>query len=349
VPDVRVRYFRYPVFPIATRPFNGPICARYLEPLLQESRPDVILNYRIYPEGYAAVALGRKLGVPTIVTATGSDLNRIPDPITRTMTRSTLRGATVVATVSEHLRGQALRMGVDPLRALTIHNGCDNDIFCCASRDDARRRLGIPKGQELILFVGRIDVQKGVTELVESCLALAEERPRLQLILVGEGPAKDQIEMVAAHSAYAEKVKIIPPCSTADVAQWMTAADVFTLPSYAEGCPNAVVEALNCGRPVVATNVGGIPELVDENNGVLVNARDPADLRQGLEKALSRKWNAEDISRASQRSWARVAEETYQTCQWAIESSTQAEIGGNVQPSLRQRCDSSVGLAGKRE
>jgi glycosyltransferase involved in cell wall biosynthesis len=109
----------------------------------------------------------------------------------------------------------------------------------------------------------------------------------------------------------------------------MVAANLVTLPSYSEGHPNVLVEALACGRPVVATHVGGIPEVVDASNGVLIRARDSADLARGLETALQRDWDETALSGRFSRSWRRVAEETLEQC---VEA---AAMTGSQIPSRR--------------
>jgi len=89
----------------------------------------------------------------------------------------------------------------------------------------------------------------------------------------------------------------------------MAAADLVTLPSYMEGCPNVVLEALACGRPVVATNVGGIPEIMSDQCGHLVPPRDPGALALALAAVLDRTWDAAAISAQGSRSWSAVADE----------------------------------------
>jgi len=89
----------------------------------------------------------------------------------------------------------------------------------------------------------------------------------------------------------------------------MAAADLVTLPSYMEGCPNVVLEALACGRPVVATNVGGIPEILSEECGRLVPPRDARSLAMALAEVLDCSWDAAAISAHGSRSWNTVASE----------------------------------------
>src|SRR5437016_2324508 len=107
-PDVRAHYIEYPALPIVSRPLNGFISARRLLPHVKQFAPDLILNYGVYPEGYAAVTLAGKLGVPVVLGAIGSDINRIPDAITRRLTRTALSQASFTLTVSEHLRTNAI-------------------------------------------------------------------------------------------------------------------------------------------------------------------------------------------------------------------------------------------------
>jgi teichuronic acid biosynthesis glycosyltransferase TuaC len=89
----------------------------------------------------------------------------------------------------------------------------------------------------------------------------------------------------------------------------MAVADLITLPSYMEGCPNVVMEALACGRPVVAASVGGIPELLNDECGLLVPPRDSRALAGGLVSVLDRSWDSKSISARMSRSWDTVAGE----------------------------------------
>jgi teichuronic acid biosynthesis glycosyltransferase TuaC len=93
-----------------------------------------------------------------------------------------------------------------------------------------------------------------------------------------------------------DRILFVGACSSQEVAQWLAAANVFALPSYAEGCPKVVIEALSCGRPVIATNVGGIPELLSEKSGILIRPKDSRCLASAIETAMDRKWDEQLIS-----------------------------------------------------
>jgi glycosyltransferase involved in cell wall biosynthesis len=127
--------------------------------------------------------------------------------------------------------------------------------------------------------------------------------------MVGEGPDRPQIMQAIESANAADYIHALPPCQPDDVAVWMAAADVVTLPSYMEGCPNVVLEALACGRPVVATRVGGIPEIMSDACGRLIPPRDVNALAQALNATLSAEWDAASISAHWSRSWTTVAQE----------------------------------------
>jgi glycosyltransferase involved in cell wall biosynthesis len=143
--------------------------------------------------------------------------------------------------------------------------------------------------------------------LVEAASSLHPQRTNLHVYLVGEGPDRPLIESAIRAKNATSYIHALPACAFDDVAVWMAAADLVTLPSYMEGCPNVVLEALACGRPVVATNVGGIPEIMSDECGRLVPPREPVALAQALASVLGTAWDAVAISARGSRSWSTVA------------------------------------------
>ena len=308
-PDVKTSYYDYPALPLVSRPINGWMAARTLLPAVRSFAPDLLFSCFLYPDGYAALKIGKALSVPVVVMSIGSDINRIGDPISGLHTRRVLREADFLVTVSGDLRLKAVAMGAPPETTRAVINGCDLSVFYVRDRLEARQKLRIDQAEEAVIYMGRMDVKKGLRELVEAAISLRRERPNLHVYLVGEGPDKLLIEStIQAHNA-ASYIRILPGCAFDDVAIWMAAADLVTLPSYMEGCPNVVLEALACGRPVVATNVGGIPEIMSEECGRLIPPRDPAALAQALASVLDTTWNASAISARGSRSWNAVAAE----------------------------------------
>lgn len=317
LPDCDVRYVEYPALPLLTRPFNGWLCARTLHAPLREFAPDVVLSYWLYPDGFGAMHAARRAGLPLVVGARGSDL-RVRDAVSRRLTWPVLHAAKRILVVSEDLGRVAARdYDADPARIRAIPNGCDATIFHPRDRSEARAALGIDADAELVVYVGRLVPEKGLRELLDAMATLAPQRPELQLALVGEGPMRAELDAkVAADPTL--RVHLPGAQGPHEVARWMAASDLVTLPSYSEGHPNVLVEALACGRPVVATPVGGIPEVVDADCGLLVAARDPVALAAGLRDALERQWDDGALSRRFSRGWDAVAADTLLACEEAL-------------------------------
>lgn len=318
LPNMQVLYINYPAIPLLTRFLNGRTAARYLWPHLHADPPDLILAYWIYPEGEGAIRVGAALDVPVIVQALGSDLKLIPDPFTAHGVRNTLQQASFVLTVSDDLRRRAIMLGAAPDKVRTVLNGCDPTVFRVGDRAEARARLDVPSSRRLVIYVGRLDPIKGVGDLLEATARLLPSQPELQVVCIGTGVSESRLRARAARPDLAAHVRFVGQCEPGEVARWLAAADLLCLPSHSEGCPNVVVEALACGRPVVATTVGGIPELVDDSCAVLTAPGTPAALAEALATALGRRWDERGIAARSRRSWEDVGRETHEVCQAVI-------------------------------
>lgn len=328
-PGVKVRYIEYPALPVLTRPISNNICAHYLRPVLKKAAADLILAYWLYPEGYVALSIGEELGIPVVLGARGSDLLQISDRVILRKVKRALRRASFVLTVSDGMRRRALEFGVAPECVRTIHNGCDASLFKPADRAAARAERGVPPDAQLVLFVGRLIPLKGHQELFEALARLVPSHPRLELALIGEGLMEGALRARAARPDLAGHVRFLGVRPAAEVARWLAAANLFCLPSHSEGCPNVVLEALSCGRPIVASRVGGVPELVDPSCAILVPPRDSEQLAQALAQALRHPWDEAAIAARFSRGWKQVAQETYQVCLQVLEKSGCGQDAGS--------------------
>jgi glycosyltransferase involved in cell wall biosynthesis len=309
LPDVKVGYYDYPVLPLVSRPFNGWMAARALLPHIRSFAPDLIFSYFLYPDGFAALKIGKTLGIPVVAMGVGSDVHNIRDRFSAMHTRTVLREADFLVAISDDLRKRMVAMGAPSEKTRTILSGCDISVFRPNDRLEARRKLHIDPGVEAVIYIGRMDVRKGLRELVEAAVSLHPLRPDLHVYMIGEGPDRPLIEGAIQASNAAGYIHALPGCAFDDVAVWMAASSLVTLPSYMEGYPNVVVEALASGRPVVATNVGGIPEILSDEYGGLVPPRDSSRLAQALASVLDKTWDANAISAHGSRSWETVAAE----------------------------------------
>jgi glycosyltransferase involved in cell wall biosynthesis len=265
---------------------------------------DVLLATWAYPDGCATALVARRLGKPCVVKVHGSDINVIAKkPVARALLARTLPHADAVITVSRPM-GQALSaLGVSPSRLHLVPNGIDASLFG-ESRDRraARRALGLPEAARIILFVGRLEPQKGVLDLLEAFEHVQRVRGDAVLALVGDGVSRAEVEAARGRL----RGRVIAPGARphAEVAKWMVACDLVTLPSHSEGTPNVLLEGFASGRPAVATTVGGIPDLLaDPRCGILVPPTDAPALAEALVRALERTWNEDDVRACGPWSW----------------------------------------------
>jgi glycosyltransferase involved in cell wall biosynthesis len=313
--DCDVDYVPYAALPGLTRPLNGWLCGRAIRASLARFKPDVVLAYWLYPDAYGAMLAARHASLPLVAGARGSDI-RVRDFISKRLTGKVVRHASRLLVVSEDLGRLAVQdYGADAARVRVIPNGCDAATFHLGDRTSARHSLGVSQDAELVVYAGRLVPEKGLRELLEAMQLIVAQRPQLQLVLIGSGPMQDELRTLTAENGCVRLTGALPPET---VAQWMVAADLITLPSYSEGHPNVLVEALACGRPVVATAVGGIPEVVDAACGVLIPPRDGAALATALTQVLEREWDEAALSRRFSRAWSSVAQETLQQCAEAL-------------------------------
>ena len=245
--------------------------------LARRGRVDVVLGSWAYPEGAAAVALAKIIGVPAVIKAHGSDLNvqgNMRGP--RANLAVALPRAARVVVVSRALGERAVALGAVASKVCVVANGIDTSIFRVRDRNEARDEVGYPRGPKMVLYVGRVERDKGIIELVGAM----KEAEGLSLVVLGDGGALSEAREKAA--PLGDRVRFLGARPLAEVPAWMAASTICTLPSYAEGSPNVVREALACGRAVVGTNVGGIPELIDAPElGLLVPAPRCARARAG--------------------------------------------------------------------
>jgi glycosyltransferase involved in cell wall biosynthesis len=166
----------------------------------------------------------------------------------------------------------------------------------------------------IIVYVGRLVATKGIFDLLAAFTELCKGDSFLRLVLVGDGVMRMDMEQAVQRLGLEHRVRLPGGKGHLDVARWLAASDMLCLPSWSEGYPNVVVEAIACGRPVVACDVGGTSEIVTASNGLLVPRRNPARLATAIREVLDRTWDESAVSRTVQRSWMNVAKETLHVC-----------------------------------
>jgi glycosyltransferase involved in cell wall biosynthesis len=209
--------------------------------------------------------------------------------------------------------------GADPARVRVIGNGVDTALFHPGSREAARQALGWPRDRRIVLSVGALVPLKDYPRLLQAFPSVVASHDA-HLYIVGDGPERGRLAALIAALGIAERVTLLGTVPPGDLGDVYRAADVFCLASRREGCPNVVREALACGVPVVATDVGGTPELIDGDDcGLLVPARDAEALGRALDTALSASWEPARIAAApGVRTWDDAARESLALLEEAV-------------------------------
>ncbi|MEW9625411.1 glycosyltransferase [Rhodanobacter geophilus] len=254
---------------------------------------DCILASWAYPDAVAAGWLARLLGIPYVVKVHGSDLNvQATHALRRPQIAASLRNAAAVVAVSRALAGKAVALGADAARVHALYNGVDGTRFAPGDRTAARTRLGLEDGGgPLLLYVGNLKESKGCLDLLEAFAAMAATQPQARLVYVGEGACRGALLAHARTLGIEAQVRLAGAMPHEALPDWFRAADLLCLPSHNEGVPNVVLEAMACGTPVVATRVGGIPEVVPAHAGRLVPLGDRAALAEALAGATMQAWD----------------------------------------------------------
>lgn len=286
-----------------------------LHRLVREQRVDLIHVHCAYPDGVGGALVARALGLPYMVTAHGSDINIYATRRSlRSQIRWALRGATGVIAVSRDLETKVRRLlhgATTPLNCIPCA-GFDTSTFFPRPKVKSRAALGLGRYARVVVFVGELVPVKGVDLLVEAWAKLQQGRvvgSEDQLMIIGDGRCRAGLERYVAAAGIGENVQFIGAVPQVEVSLWIAASNLLCLPSHNEGTPNVIVEALASGVPVVATRVGGVPELVSEGvNGLLVPPGQAGALTEGLAQGLSRTWDEQTIRQSvAHLTWTNIA------------------------------------------
>ena len=280
----------------------GPLYAASIAPLLARYRGkvDVVLGSWAYPDGFAAVIAARLLGVPCVVKLHGSDINvdreaarAAPDDRRGRCRRRRASSRSAARSPTRSSRSACARE-----RVAIVMNGVDGELFQPRDRAAARAELGLPRRGRSRSTSATSRRRRACSTSRRAWRRVARERPGRDARVVGGGPLRGALEAIVA--PLGERVRLVGPQPLATIPTWMAAADLLVLPSHAEGTPNVVLEALACGRRVVATAVGGVPDLITERrrSATLVPPRDPDALAAALVRVAATRRTIPPRSRA---------------------------------------------------
>jgi glycosyltransferase involved in cell wall biosynthesis len=274
---------------------------------------DLVHAHMAVPAGFAGVILSKIFRKPIVITCHGSDLNVYPHvPVLKQMVNYSLKRSDAIVTVSNNLKAKAKALGISDNKIEVIKNGVDHKIFKIMDKCSAKKQLGLKNEGHIILYIGHLTQEKGLAYLLRSMASLLKIKRNVYLFIIGEGKEKRRLSKMISTLGIEKRVFLIGPRPNSEIPIWLGASDLLCLPSFREGLPCVILEALACGRPVVASDIGGIPEVLggDETLGIMISPKDDSALARALTKALNAQWSAQHISSKMQEwSWANTAQE----------------------------------------
>lgn len=255
--------------------------------LAREEKIDLIHAHAIMPDGFAGVLLGRRFLLPVVCTVHGGDVNKYPfwNRPTRWATQWALKRVERLISVSSCLKENISSL-VGSRQVEVVYNGADPRKFKPRPRMEARATLNLPMDRKIILFVGSLVPDKGVEFLLGAVSRL--EGSDALLYVVGDGELTSSLMSMADDLGVLKVCRFMGRRPYAEIPVWLSAADCLVLPSLTEGLPTILPEAMLCRVPIVATQVGGVPEIVRHgHNGLLVQPKDPIGLAEAIRSLLA--------------------------------------------------------------
>ena len=297
---VEILFPRFFSFPMVLKQFDGFFLALgsyfTLRRLKKRKGVNLLDSHFAYPDGYAAVLLGRWLKLPVTITLRGTEVPHSKNPKLRPRLTRALQGANHIFSVSESLRQHAITLGADPGKVQVVGNGVDIDKFHPEDRRQARRRFSLPEDAKVMISVGALVERKGMHRVIELMPELLRSEPRLHYLIVGgtspEGNMREELIEQVRSLGLEDRVHFLGSMPSTEIRWPLSAADIFVLATSNEGWANVFLEAMACGLPVITTDVGGNAEVVCRPElGAIVPFGDKARLLEAIREGLARDWD----------------------------------------------------------
>lgn len=295
---------------------------------------DVIDTHYLYPEGVAAVLLGRMFQRPVVMSALGDDVITLPRfALPRRMILWAVEQAGAVTSVCQALKDELVAVGAPEEKVRVILHGVDLDLFHPTDREAVRRRLGLTG--TVLLSVGHVTPRKGH----HLALAALPELPGTTLMIAGDGWLEGRLRAQAESLGVSERVRFLGQVEQEELKDLYSAADALVLASSREGIANVLLESMACGTPVVATPVWGTPEVVNvPEAGVLMRERSAEAVVEGVRRLLARYPDREATRRHAARfSWEQTSREHLEALHAAVDGAGRGRARAAARRSQGER------------
>jgi teichuronic acid biosynthesis glycosyltransferase TuaC len=255
---------------------------------LQAFQPHAVLSYWAHPDAAVAVRIARERGIPAVTMVGGSDVLLLGRKGSRrNVILKTLHESDAVIAVSDDIAERLKLDGIPANKLHVVRRGVEESVFFPGDQLAARQKLDLKENRPLLLGVGRLVPVKDWPTLIEACGLLHKRGIIVDCHLLGGGPLHDQLTRQISKLGLQEHIHLRGGQPQAKLVDWYRAANLVVLPSLSEGVPNVLLEAIACGTPFVASNVGGIPEIADPLVHSLVPPGEPTLLANAIQERLN--------------------------------------------------------------
>ena len=331
IDGIEVYHPRYLVIPKILRSFYGVFfffgIRKTIDEIYKRYQFDIILSTWAYPDGFASALIAKIFKKPFFIKVHGTDVNSFTRYFfRRKMIMYAFKKAIKIIAVSADLKRKIVKLGIPQEKIEVIPNGINFELFRPIDKNLCREALDLPIDKKIVLYVGNLEKVKGVDVLIDAMQYLDKD---VYLVIAGDGRLKHTLKSKVKNLKLEENIVFVGSKPHQDMPFWINASDIFCLPSRNEGCPNVVLEALSCGTPVVATRVGGVPDIIESDEvGLLVEPASSDKLSAALKLALSKEWDRQSIrEKAPQLNWKDNAKELMEKLGEALSCPKRREIG----------------------
>lgn len=274
-------------------------------PSIRKFNPDCFILSWAFPDAVSGIVIAGMLNRPAIIKVHGSDVNmHMQHSLRRFQVVWAMKKAAKIVCVSRDLANKLEHHGVPKEQIEVIYNGVNHELFFPREIAEARTKTSADPARTTLLYIGNLITTKGCIDLFTAFQRLVETHDTIDLVYIGKGVESATLKSNIAENSLEDRIKLLGSIPHEQLPSWICSSSLVILPSYNEGVPNVLLEAMACGTPVVATRVGGIPEVVPSQAGLLVKAGDIDELVQAIEEGLAMKWDKKQIANCvSDFSW----------------------------------------------
>lgn len=287
----RTTYFQFPKLEFIKNYFYNKATFSCYKKNFEDISLDLVHSYFAYPCASGGKQIADFLKIPHVITVRGSDVLIYPNQnaYLKSKISEVLKSATLIICLSKHLMEACHALGVEKNKMIHLPEGHDAKVFYWDEK---------VKKEDFILFAGNLIPIKNPIRLINAFALLAKDNDSMRLKIAGSGILKNELALLIQQKNLSNKVEFIGQLPANQLADQMRRAKLLVLPSLSEGWPNVIQESMACGTAVVASKVGGIPEMIIEGqNGFLCDHFSELDISEKIKQALKYNWESINIQK----------------------------------------------------